>query len=111
MEGTNENNICVKNAITQDKVFIHQEASPCVGVDVEERAAGHSSQGQKCKTPSERSNGCSRLMTSSSEEEDFCDCDACLLGFDDTRPGEVLEHPRRKRTPVKDTFLSQSGVV
>ena len=30
-----------------------------------------------------------------------CDCDACLLGFDDTRPGEVLENgPPVKKNPV-----------
>ena len=29
-----------------------------------------------------------------------CDCDTCLLGFDDSNPGEVREGPPVKRTAV-----------
>ena len=35
-----------------------------------------------------------------------CDCDSCLLGFDDTRPGQVLDEPlKRKKLAVSFFFL------
>ena len=56
---------------------------------------------RKTSTEHHRNNGCSRMHSQiSSEDDDFCDCDTCLLGFDDTRPGEVFDQPRIKRTPV-----------
>ncbi len=61
------------------------------------------SHGANRKTSSGSSNSCHRM--SSSDDDDFCDCDACLLGFDDTRPGEVIDAPRKKKaTPVKMTI-------
>ena len=35
-----------------------------------------------------------------------CDCDACLLGFDDSHPGEVREGPPIKRTAVNVIFYN-----
>ena len=97
-----ENTNCVKNTTYHDEVFHASDSHPpgCEGVTSHQPQA--SPHGQKRKTSS---NGCARMMSSSSEDEDFCDCDACLLGFDDTRPGEVIEEPRRKRNPVKQTNL------
>ena len=101
-----ENRNCVKKTASQDEVFHPSDSSGIQSPDSEGIGSNLGAQhhqrhhGQKRKT-SEHSNGCTRMMSSSSEDEDFCDCDACLLGFDDTRPGEIFEEPRRKRTPVK----------
>ena len=47
-------------------------------------------------------------MSSTEDEHEFCDCDACLLGFDDTRPGEEVEthHKQNNNTSVSDCFFS-----
>ena len=95
-----ENTNYVKNTASQDEVFhASSNIQPPGSEGVTAKPSPH---GQKRKTSS---NGCTRMMSTSSEDDDFCDCDACLLGFDDTRPGEVIEEPRRKRTPVKQTLI------
>ncbi len=46
-------------------------------------------------------------MSSTEDEHEFCECDACLLGFDDTRPGEDVEphHKQNNNTSVSDCFF------
>lgn len=101
----NTNPNCVKNTASQDDVFTGDSQSlGSESYGSTESGVLAKLHGQKRKT-SDHPNGCSRMMSTSSEDEDFCDCDACLLGFDDTRPGEVFEAPRRKRTPVKYIYL------
>ena len=35
-----------------------------------------------------------------------CDCDSCLLGFDDTRPGQVLDEPLKRKKLAVSFFFS-----
>ena len=53
-------------------------------------------QGSKdCKRQNSASSIGSGTERMNSVDDEFeCDCDSCLLGFDDTRPGEVLEQPK-----------------
>lgn len=47
-------------------------------------------------------NGDSQDSDSSMDRDDECDCDACVLGFDDSRPGEVVEPVKRKLLAVNN---------